>query len=152
MSYTRLLYHIIFRTKYGEQTINNAHADDLYRYIWGIIKNKKGILYRINGMPDHLHLFVQLPPSMNISDFVREVKGGSSIWLMGNPRFPKFRGWASEYAAISYSERDREMIVNYIIRQREHHQTESFQKEITRIFNENGLTEDKVSFFFRDPT
>ena len=42
MSYTRLLYHIIFRTKYSEQTINHTHADDLYRYIWGIIKNKKG--------------------------------------------------------------------------------------------------------------
>ena len=43
MSYTCLFYHIIFRTKYSEQTINKAHADDLYRYIWGIIKNKKGI-------------------------------------------------------------------------------------------------------------
>jgi len=56
-----------------------------------------------------------------------------------------------EYAAISYSERDREMIVNYIIRQREHHQTESFQNEITRIFSENGLADEKVSFFLRDP-
>ncbi|MFA6816428.1 MAG: hypothetical protein WCS73_09050, partial [Lentisphaeria bacterium] len=37
-----LFYHIIFRTKYNEQTINKAYADDLYRYIWGIIKNKKG--------------------------------------------------------------------------------------------------------------
>lgn len=151
MSYTSLLYHIIFRTKYGEQTINTAHADDLYRYIWGIIKNKKGVLYRINGMPDHLHLFVQLPPSMSVSDFVRDVKGGSSKWLIGNPLFPMFRGWASEYAAISYNERDREMIVNYIIKQREHHRKESFQNEIARIFNENGLGEENVSFFFRDP-
>jgi len=150
MSYTRLLYHIIFRTKYSEQTINHTHADDLYRYIWGIIKNKKGILYRINGMPDHLHLFVQLPPSMSVADFVHDVKGNSSKWLMSNPLFPMFRGWASEYAAISYCERDRETIVNYIIRQREHHQTESFHNEITRIFDENGLT-DKKEFFLKDP-
>ncbi|HOG50740.1 MAG TPA: IS200/IS605 family transposase [Lentisphaeria bacterium] len=152
MSYTRLFYHIIFRTKYSEPTINNAHADDLYRYIWGIVKNQKGILYRINGMPEHLHLFVQLPPSISVSDFVRNVKGSSSKWLMNNPLFPMFRGWASEYAAISYSERDREMIVNYIIRQREHHQAESFRNEIARIFNENGLADEHVTFFFKEPT
>ena len=149
MSYTRLLYHIIFRTKYSEQTIDNAHADDLYRYIWGIVKNKKGILYRINGMPDHLHLFVQLPASMSVADFLHDVKGNSSRWLMSNTLFPMFRGWASEYAAFSYSERDREMIVNYIIKQREHHQTESFRDEIIRTFNENGMA-DKKDFFFRD--
>ena len=70
---------------------------------------------------------------------------------MSNPLFPMFRGWTPEYAAISYCERDREMIVNYIIRQREHHQTESFHNEITRVFNENGLA-DKKELFFRDPT
>jgi len=102
-------------------------------------------------MSDHLHLFVQLPPSMSIADFVHDVKGNSSKWLMSNPLFPMFRGWASEYAAISYCERDREMIVNYIKRQREHHQTESFHDEITHIFNDNGLA-DKNVFFFRDPT
>ena len=81
MSYTCLFCYIIFQTKYSEQTINKAHANDLYRYIWGIIK-KKGVLYRINGMPDYLHLFVQLPASMSVADFVHDVKGNSSKWLM----------------------------------------------------------------------
>ena len=87
MSYMCLFYHIIFRTKYSEQTINKAHADDLYCYIWGIIKNRKGVLYRINGIPDHLHLFVQLPTSISVADFVHDVKGNSSKWLMSNPLF-----------------------------------------------------------------
>lgn len=35
MSYTRLIYHVIFRTKHGVYAINEAHEALLYRYIWG---------------------------------------------------------------------------------------------------------------------
>lgn len=35
MSYTRLIYHVIFRTKQGVYAINEAHEALLYRYIWG---------------------------------------------------------------------------------------------------------------------
>jgi valyl-tRNA synthetase len=41
MSYTKLLYHAVFRTKYGKNTINETHEKELYAYIMGIVKNKK---------------------------------------------------------------------------------------------------------------
>ncbi|CAM2933353.1 transposase IS200 like family protein [Glaesserella parasuis 174] len=74
MSYTRLLYHIVFRTKYGLPTIVEEHEEILYRYIWGYVKEQGVVLYRINGMPDHLHLFVELKATINVADFVKHLK------------------------------------------------------------------------------
>ena len=38
MSYTKLLYHVAFRTKYGKNTIAEQHEKELYAHIMGIIK------------------------------------------------------------------------------------------------------------------
>ena len=56
MSYTKILYHIVLRTKRSEMSISQNNVSSLYKYIWGIIKNKQGKLYRINGMEDHIHI------------------------------------------------------------------------------------------------
>ncbi len=50
MSYTQLIYHSVIRTKRNELTLSLEHSDELYRYIWGIFKNKNNILYRVNGI------------------------------------------------------------------------------------------------------
>jgi len=39
-SYRQILYHIIFRTKEGKNTLSLKNIDELYKYIWGIIKRK----------------------------------------------------------------------------------------------------------------
>ncbi len=70
MSYTRLLYHIVIRTKANQPTLSIAHSDHLYRYIWGIIKNKNCYLYRINGTEDHIHILVSVHPTLALSDFI----------------------------------------------------------------------------------
>ena len=43
MSYTQSIYHAVIRTKESVQTLSLNHSDDLYRYIWEIIKNKNYI-------------------------------------------------------------------------------------------------------------
>ena len=81
MSYTCLLYHIVFRTKYSIPAIPFDHAEKLYAYIWGIVKNKKSILYRIGGMPDHIHMLVAIPPKMAVSRFMGILKGKSALMI-----------------------------------------------------------------------
>ena len=143
MSNTKLLYHIVIRTKYSHKTIPNEHADELYRYMWVFIKNKKSVLYRINGMPEHIHLFVQLHPTIAVSDFVRDLKTSSHTWLDTQPHFPDFLSWSKKYCALSYGIRDKGMIVNYIKRQREHHHAEEFHVEFRRLLEENQVEIDE---------
>ena len=147
MSYSQLLYHIVFRTHSSTPAITIAHEDMLYRYVWGIVKGKDGILYRIGGMPDHIHMLVQLPPTVAVADFVRDVKVASNIFLKEHPvEFPHFRGWGTSYCALTYSRQEKDMIVNYIMSQKEHHKRVSFQDELAALLQEQGIAYDKEYF------
>ena len=142
MAYLQIFYHIIFRTKFSERTIPEIHAPKLYRYIYGIIRNKNCHLYRINGMPDHLHIFSDLHPSMALSDYIKDIKVSSSKMMKNSEYFPGFNGWASKYCALSYSLKEKDLLINYIKNQQIHHKKETFKEEMARIFRENGIVDD----------
>ena len=57
--------------------------------------------------------------------------------------FEKFTAWGEGYAALSYSLRDKDMIVNYIINQREHHKQITFRDEYVAFLKEMGLELDE---------
>lgn len=149
MSYTTSYYHIVFRTYRSERTISEEYERDLYAYLYGIAKNLHCQTYRIGGMPDHVHMFVSLPPTLPIAEFVQRLKTDSSKWMKANPNFPNFRGWGREYAGFSYSLRDKDIIVGYIMRQKEHHRRVTFAEEYRAFLDENGLTVDE-RYFLKD--
>lgn len=146
MSHTTSYYHIVFRTYRSEPTINEEHEKELYAYIYGIAKNLRCIMYRINGMPDHIHLFISMPSDLSLASFVQRVKTDSSKWLKANSNFPYFRGWGREYAAFSYSLRDKDMIINYIMKQKEHHRKATFAEEYRNFLEDNGIGIDERYF------
>lgn len=146
MSYTTSYYHIVFRTFRSEPTISIEHEKELYAYIYGIAKNLRCQTYRIGGMPDHIHIFVSLPPSLSLASFVQRIKTESSKWLKTNPNFPRFRGWGHEYAGFSYGVRDKGMIVGYIMKQKEHHRKITFAEEYRAFLMENKITIDERYF------
>jgi len=149
MSYTRLMYHIVFRTKYGKDTIPEEHEKELYAYMMGIINNKKSKLYRVGGVSNHIHLLVDIHPTIAVSDFMRELKESSSKWLKANPNFPEFTSWAISFAAFTYNLRDKQMIINYIKNQKEHHKKVSFEDEYRQFLIENGIEIDE-RYFLKD--
>ena len=108
MSYTQTFYHIVLRTHRSVPAIVEEHERELYSYMHGFIQNKGCHLYRIGGMPEHVHLFVSLPATLAMSKFVQELKVSSSKWLKASPLFPLFDGWTKEYAGFSksYDEKD----------------------------------------------
>ena len=147
MAYTNLLYHIVFRPKNSAQVIVVDKEEMLYRYIWGFVENKKGVLYRIGGMPDHVHMLVQLPATVAVADFVRDLKTSTSVFLKDNKdSFPKFDGWTKSYCALSYSTREKDMVVNYIKGQKEHHKRVSFRDEFLALLKESGVEVDMKYF------
>lgn len=139
MSKTFSLHHIVFATKRRESTIPSEHKKDLYAYIYGIVKNRKCNLFRINGMSDHVHILVDIHPSVSVAELVKEVKQWSSHWLKEDSRFPRFVGWGSGYYAVSLGVEGLESCRQYIIRQEEHHRGIDLQGEVRRIAEYNGL-------------
>ena len=146
MAYTQILYHIVLRTKRSEPSIAQENISSLYKYIWGIIKNKKSKLYRINGMEDHIHILSDLHPSLALADFVKSIKVSTSLWMKQSFDFPSFQGWGEGYAAFTYSYKEKEVLINYIKKQQEHHQKESTYSELLRLWKENGMEPNERYF------
>ncbi len=144
MSYTQLYCHIIIRTKWSRNTIPNDKSEMLYRYIFGFVKGKKSKLLKVNGMPDHIHLFVDLHSTLSVAEFVKTLKNSTNTWLKANSKdFPDFESWGKKYCALTYSKEDKFMIMNYISQQREHHKTETYEEEIRRLLKENEIKIDE---------
>ena len=89
-------------------------------------------------MPDHLHILMEITPKIALADFIRDLKTSSAKWLKGNSHFPLFQGWGVGYAAFTYAEKDKDMIVRYIMGQKEHHAKKNFNEELQDLLMANG--------------
>ena len=145
-SYRQLLYHIVFRTKNSISSINPEYADQLFSYITGIIKNKNSHLYRINGTGNHLHILTGLHPSYALSDFMRELKVSTSVWMKESGLFPRFNGWADGYGSFTCSYMDLGDLIDYIRNQPEHHRRKSFEEEYRNLIIQSGIKIDERYF------
>ncbi|MEQ9310179.1 MAG: IS200/IS605 family transposase [Balneolaceae bacterium] len=138
-TYTQLLYQIVFSTKGRVPCLRKDNRDELNKYIWGILKNKNCHLYRINGVEDHLHMLLHIPPSISVSSLVKDVKVSSSIFIKEKKLFHGFDGWQDGYGAFTYSIKEKDRIIEYIKNQEEHHKMVSFKDEYRSFLLENDI-------------
>lgn len=146
MSYYRNTYHIVFRTKRSQLTIEEDHERDLYAYILGFCNNIGCKVHRIGGMPDHVHILVDIPSTESLASFMNRLKSVTSKWLKQNPLFPMFAGWGEGYAAFTYAYDDIETVKNYIRNQKEHHRGLSFADEYRKLILAQGIAIDEKYF------
>lgn len=91
-------------------------------------------------MPDHVHMCVEVHPTVALSEFMQVVKQESSKWMsMHKEWFPMFKGWGNGYGAFTYSVKERPRIINYIKGQKEHHRKTSFREEFEGALKEYGM-------------
>ena len=143
MSHTKLIYHLVFGTKNRKMTITQEYDRKLYAYMYGTMKNDKAHVHWIGGMPDHVHVVVEIPPVISVADFVKVLKRRSGVWLKEQPEFPDWEGWAEGYAAFSCSADDLSRVVDYAKRQKEHHCVSTFREEYIKFLQECGLDYDE---------
>jgi len=107
----------------------------------GTVSGLGGVPRRINGWKDHVHLLVDLKPSQNIADIVREVKKASTPWLRDAAGMGDF-SWQDGYAAFTVGHRELDVIQRYVEEQEEHHRVKTFQEELTELLEEAGVEFD----------
>ena len=142
-TYTQILYQIVFSTKDGQKVLINENHEKLFRYIWGILKNKKCILYRINGVENHLHIATHIHPTVALSSLVKDIKTASSIWIKQQNLFPDFTFWQKGYGAFTYSIKEKETLINYIQNQQKHHKVLTFREEYKILLAEHNIEFDE---------
>jgi len=80
-TYSQIYIQIVFAVKNRNALIRSSWEEKLFQYITGIIKNKEQKLIAINGVTDHIHIFIGLKPNCCLSDFVREIKKKPVLFL-----------------------------------------------------------------------
>ena len=146
MSKVLAYYHIVFCTKGRRMTLPLDQCEHLYRFIWKDISDRRCRLLRIGGIQNHVHLLIDLHPSVALSELMKEIKRHSSSWLRADSRFPLFEGWASEYYASSIETSNKDAIINYIKNQWQHHLTTPFDSEIETLCLNANLAYDARDF------
>lgn len=138
MSYTLNLQHIVFGTKFRKPTISMLNCNALYSYIWSMLQKRNCKLYRIGGVEDHVHMLVNVHPSVSIAELMKEIKSYSSQWMKKSSLFPYFEGWGQGYFAHSVDHSSKLRIIHYVMNQVEHHRGEAYVAELERLYRENG--------------
>jgi putative transposase len=150
-TYTQLYIQLVFAVKGRRSFIHNSWEEELYKHTTAVVQNDKHKMLAINGMPDHIHIFIGLNPSISISDLVKDIKRASNN-LINDKGFTnnKFE-WQSGYGAFSYSKSQIDQVCKYILNQKAHHAKHSFKTEYIALLKLFGIDfKDEYLFEFYD--
>lgn len=105
----------------------------------------------MNGVGDHVHVFVGLKPEMKISDLARDIKNNSSKYI-NDQRFVKGKfSWQEGYGVFSYAHSQIERVYRYISDQEEHHKEKTFKEEYYDFLKEYEIEfEERFLFDWLD--
>lgn len=58
-TFTNLIYHIVYATKFRQPLITGLFGEELHKYIGGIIREHEGSQIEIGGISDHVHILAR---------------------------------------------------------------------------------------------
>lgn len=144
MSYNRLLYHIVITPWRREAIINQEHERILYKFIYDLSIRQGAKIWRIGGMPDHVHILCELPTKLSVAAFVQHIKSESSKYLKYSSNFANWKKWGRTFGCFTVDYETRDRRIDYIKNQRIHHATRSFEDEFREMLNINGFSDETV--------
>ncbi len=148
-TFTQIYLQFVFAVQNRSSLISSKWKDELYKYITGIVQNNNHKLIAINGMPNHIHLFIGYKPHQSIPDLLQDIKGSSSKWINRKTFIQDKFAWQAGYGAFSYSHSQINNVVQYIMNQEEHHRIKTFREEYIQLlkrfnieYNERYILKD----------
>ena len=148
-TYTQLYFHLVFAVQGRPSLITKEWKEELYKYITGIVTNKKQKLMIINGMPDHIHILISTKADCNLSNLIRDIKSSSTNWI-NTKRFIKAKfQWQEGFGAFTVSQSGIDKMISYIKYQEKHHEKKTFLQEY-KAFLEAYQIEYKPEYLFKE--
>lgn len=150
-TYTQTYIQFIFAVQNRTSLIRSQWEHQLFKYITGIIQNKNHKMIAINGMPDHLHMFIGMQPTDSMSGLIQVVKSESSKWINESALIKGKFKWQEGYGAFSYSRSHINRVYHYVMNQKKHHKKKSFREEYIDFLNKFGVDYDE-RYIFKEVT
>lgn len=111
-------YHIVFTPKYRRQIIYKKISSDIGQIVRMLCARKGVEIIEAAAMPDHIHLYVSIPPKYSVSEFVGYLKGKSSLMIFDRHANLKYKYgnrhfWCRGYYVDTVG-RNKKVIAEYI--------------------------------------
>lgn len=117
----RTAYHLIWCPKYRKPVLQGMVADTLSIAIDNLCRENGWDVLAKEIQPDHVHLFVSIPPSCAVSNAVKILKGSSARMLF--TQYPDLRAslwgghlWSPSYFVGTAGDVSAEVVLKYIER------------------------------------
>jgi putative transposase len=143
-SLSAVYIHLVFSTKERRPFFRDASfRESLYAYLGSVSKQLECPSLIVGGVEDHVHLLCRFARTITQSEWVKELKRVSNLWLKEQKRdFCDFQ-WQGGYADFRVSQSNVEQVTRYINDQVEHHQKQTFQEELRALLRKHNLEWDE---------
>ena len=74
-------YHIVFAPKYRRQVIYGQLRADIGKILRELCERKGVTIIEAEACPDHIHMFVEIPPKYSVAEIMGYLKGKSSLMI-----------------------------------------------------------------------
>ena len=139
MPFWRLYYHAVWATKNREPVIDDAMIPPMSQVIEQTTRDLGVTLFAIGVMPDHVHVFAQIPPSLEVAAIIGRWKGASAHAANEHRSHALTRlSWQSGYGVLSVSQSGFDRVRAYVMNQRELHARRELYGVLERIDADPG--------------
>ena len=141
-TYSQLAIHIIFSTQDRIPYLKPELHNRVFQYMAGIAHGIDATDVLVNGVADHVHILMTIPPALAVAAAVNKIKANSSKWIHEQRLLPRAFSWQTGYAAFSVSPSKVAEVIRYIQNQEAHHHKISFQDEYRAFLKAHGIDYD----------
>ena len=146
-TFSQIYIQAVFAVNGRNNLLLKPWRDEVFKYMAGIIKDKNQKSIIVNGVENHVHLFIGLKPSMALSNLIRDVKNNTSNFINEKQFvYGKF-SWQEGYGSFSYSHSQIEKVYQYIVNQEEHHHKKTFREEYLEFLFKYKIDYDEKYLF-----
>ncbi len=150
-SFTQIYLHFVFAVKFREALLHAKQQKEVFPFIAGLINSMGHKSYAVNGMPDHVHVFMSMSPAKSPAETIKEIKRASSNFINEKKWFPGKFQWQNGYGCFSYGKSQVDTVVKYILNQKEHHRKATFKEEYMAFLQRFEIAyNDRFLFDFFD--
>ncbi len=146
-TFTQIYIQYVFAVQGWENLLRDSFRQEVFKYIAGIIREKKQKPIIVNGTSNHVHVFVGLKPTMLISDLVRDIKNNTTNFINSNRWLPGRFSWQEGYGAFSYGHSQLDQVYRYILNQEQHHRKRTFREEYLELLKRFDVEYDERNLF-----
>jgi len=146
-TYSQIYIQKVFAVEGRANLLLKPWREQVFKYMAGIIKGKNQKPIIVNGVANHVHLFIGLKPSMALSDLVRDIKNNTSNFINTQKFVHGKFSWQEGFGSFSYAHSQIEQVYQYILNQEEHHRKKTFKEEYLDFLKKFEIEYDEKYLF-----